>query len=494
MANELKPSKKDPIAAQSFKKNLSYQTIYQIIILVIPLFTAPFLTRTLGDTALGSLSYVDSYVSYFSVLAALGISNYGVRAISSVKNDYDNLRRTFWSLYLTHIFTSFLSIGLYLILACLSTENHLLFLVETLSLSSTLFDITWLFTGLENFKGVVLRSLAAKIISTVLIFALIRTQNDIYLYAWILGGTGVASQIILIPWAIRHIKPIRVTFRDCASHIKPLLILFVGAVAITLYTTLDRTLLGLQATKEDVAYYTYADKIITIPKTIMNVIISVSLPRVCALLSEGKLSETKKYVNYSLQFISLLGMGTLFGLLALGNEMAIVYYGDGFTKCGEMLLWMSPLPYIVVVGNIGTSEYLIPMKKDKSYTIVFWISSIFNVILSAILIPAIGAIGAIVGTLVAESIRTILDLFLARNIVSFKEILKAIIPYAIIGGLMYGLLFLIQYFWGQSVIQLITLIFIGLLFYLILSSLYLLFISKDKNNYRLLLAKAFKKK
>lgn len=484
MVESKEETKDKGVAPQSVRKNFSFQTIYQIIILVLPFFTAPYLTRHLGPTALGNFNYVNSNASYFGLVAALGISAYGLRAIASVRNDSIALRKTFWSLYLCHVVSSFLAFTAYLCFALFSIENRNLYLIETLSIFSIVFDITWLFSGLENFQSVVLKNLFIKAISVALIFILIKTPEDIGVYTWIQGGSSLLSNLLLIPWALKHVKPIRITFRDCVVHIKPMLILFLSSVATSLYTTFDKTLLGLEATKEDVAYYHYAETIIAIPKALMGSLITVLNPRICALFAASKREEAKKYLFISLHFVSLLGMGTMFGLLGIGQNLAIVFYGSDFAETGTMLLWMSPLPYIILIGQIAIFEFMVPAKLDKIITINICIAAVVNVSLSAILIRFIGPTGAILGTIVAESLVTILDVYFSRTLLSFKDILFVLIPYAIFGGIMLAYLFILNKYWSASVWQVLVSVITGGVIYLVLSAVFVFFVSKDKNEFR----------
>jgi O-antigen/teichoic acid export membrane protein len=468
------------IKPQSVKKNFGYQTLYQIFILVIPFITAPFMTRRLGATSLGNYTYANSIASYFCLFAALGITSYGIRSIASARNDTLQLRKTFWSLYLVHSFTSLISLSAYCVFLVFVKEYSFIYYIESLFVLSNLFDITWLFTGLENFKNVVLKNLFVKIVTSILLLTLIHYPEDVYIYTWIQAGSALTSQLLLMPWALKHIKPIKVGLKDCIVHIKPMLILFVSSVATTLYTTFDKTLLGLMTTKEDVAYYNYADTIVAIPKAIIGAIITVLHPRVCALFALGKRDESKKYIRFSMEFVSLLGMGAMFGLLGIGQELAVIYFGASFSETGNMLLWMSPLPYIIMIGQIAIFEYMVPAKKDIWITINIVIAATLNIGLSAAFIHFMGPTGAILGTIIAESAVTVLNVISTRGFISFKKILRSLIPYGIIGAIMYGCLLLIQKYWESSTLQLVISILSGLVIYFVLSFVYIFTISKSK--------------
>ena len=71
------------------KRNLSLQTIYQIVVTITPLITSPYLSRKLGVESLGIYSYTYSIINYFMLFCMLGIINYGTRTIASLKKEDD---------------------------------------------------------------------------------------------------------------------------------------------------------------------------------------------------------------------------------------------------------------------------------------------------------------------------------------------------------------------------------------------------------------------
>ena len=102
------------IRKQSISQNFFFQYAYQILILVIPLVLAPYLSRALRETALGVFSYANSIAAYFVAMSMLGIARHGQRIISENANDDIKLRKSFWSLFTVHIIVSIISLLIYL--------------------------------------------------------------------------------------------------------------------------------------------------------------------------------------------------------------------------------------------------------------------------------------------------------------------------------------------------------------------------------------------
>ena len=257
----------------STKKNFAFQIAYQAIILVLPFIIAPIVSRRLGSEALGIYSYAGSIVYYFVVFANLGIMKYGQRAIATSKDNHIVLRKVFWSLFIVHIVISAISIIAYSVFVFFCTNEYTdIFWIYTLSIFSAMFDITWFFYGIQTFKSVVIKNLICRIAVTILIIFFVDNPSDLPLYTLIEVLALLVSNLALIPTAVKFVKPIKISFNDCLQHIRPLFILAIAVIAIALYTMFDKTLLGLLATKADVAFYEYSNKIITIPRTFVAVI------------------------------------------------------------------------------------------------------------------------------------------------------------------------------------------------------------------------------
>lgn len=489
MANTSKTFKAD-----SVKKNFLFQLFYQVIVLVLPLVTAPYLTRVLGNINLGNYSYTFSIAYYFVVGANLGITRHGQRIISSRRNDEISLRKTFWSLYFVHICLSLLSLLLYFIFVVYQENYQELFIAQGFFVASVLFDLTWLFYGLENFKSVVFKNLFIKIIETVLIFVLVKNTSDTVVYTIIMSASLLIGNMILLPQAIRWIKPIKFSFVDAKEHFKPLLILSITVIAVTLYTMFDKTLLGKYSTQENVAYYEYSSKIINIPKTIITVVGTVLFPRACLCFANNDTEGMKNYFRYSLLFTYFIGFGALFGLLAVADLFAFVYYGEEFIACGEIIKIMAPIILIVTIGDIVRTQFLVPMKKDVLFILILVSNSIINLILTFILIPKIGIYGALVGSIAAESFGTIAEIIVCRKYVDFKVMFFTIIPFLLSGLIMYFTIEFIKLKFNTTLIDVLIQIFSGMLIYVIFTGLYFLFISKDKVVIREKIKKIFNRK
>lgn len=455
---------------QSIKKNFVFQLLYQILIYVVPLIISPFLTRRLGGESLGVYTYSYSIAYYFLLLANLGIKTHGQRIIAVSRDNSEKLRTEFWSLFYLHIFISMLSLIVYM-LCCIFVfkDNTNIFFIQGLYVLSALFDITWLFFGLENFKSVVIKNTIVKMLECVLIFSLIRKPDDLWIYTLIMAGSVFWGQFIMLPQAVKSVKPIKVTIEDMVPHIKPMLVLFVAVVASTLYTVFDKTLLGILSHNiNNVAYYEYSDKIITIPKQVIAVVGTVMLPQACKNFADNNIDSLKKNINISVVIVTIISMGAIFGLSAVSNKLSVVYYGNEFEACGAIIKYMTPLIFVVMIGDVFRTQFIIPSNKDNVYVTSLVISAVINIIISCVFIPIYGVGGAILGTSVAEVFGLFYQGYHSRTIINIPQIMKNSLVLIIDGSIMYVLVKFIDINTGLTGISLLSEIAIGGIAYIVL--------------------------
>ena len=472
--------KEKTIKRDSLSKNFIFQFLYQAIVLVIPLIESPYLTRTLGDTKLGVYSFVNSIATYFVLFAMLGIANHGQRIIARNSDKKEELGRAFWSLLFLHTLVSILFLLLFIVFAVLfGGDNKLIYYLEIFYVASALFDITWFFYGIESFKGVVIRNAIIKTAACILVFTLVKKQSDLWLYTLIESLAIFLGQIVLLPQAFKLCKPTKFTKSDIKAHIKPLLVFFISILASSLFTVFDKTLLGIMHTKESVAYYEFSNRVVSVPKVIIGVIATIMLPKSCKLVEKGDVHLQRQYLTYSFFYSSFIGIGSFFGLLAVSQQFAIIYFGQDFAVCGYVMIALAPVIYSVGVGNVVRTQCMIPNGMDKSYTLAIVVGAILNILLSIALIPFLGIYGAVIGSVVAEFFELFYQIIACKKYINFASLLKQFFGFTIIGAMMYGAIMIISLFLSNGIFSLIIKVGVGLFIYCVLSLVYTFFFEKN---------------
>ena len=454
--------------------NFIFYTGYQVLLYVIPFIVSPFLTRTLREDSLGLFTFSNSIITYFVLLANLGIARYGQREISRAKA---NQKEVFWSLYLNHLVFSFLALGIYSILLFTIFKDQLnVYGICALYIVSALFDVTWLFYGRENFKLVTAINGIFAIIKMVLVFLLVRSPEHLWIYQTLYYGAFLGSNIVIFTIALKFVGRPKIDFHASLKHTVPLLYFSLVTVAVTLYTVFDKTLIGIFLDKTEVAFYEYAEKIIAIPKMFLLTIGTVLFPKMCSLEAKNDKSKMSQIHIISLFFSIGIGIGAIFGLIALGKPATTLYYGENFAKSGEYIVYMSPIILFVTLGDIFRTQFIIPKKRDTFFLISVSANVVINLILSFALVDLIGVYGVIIGTVVAECVGCVAQMIYCRKYTSFKKIVTYSIVFIIFGFAMFGVISGFDKLLPISgMAKTLTLFGIGIVFYAILFTLFLHF-------------------
>ena len=238
------------------KKNFLYNVVYQILILLIPLVTVPYISRVLGSSGIGIYSYTYSIVYYFMVFAMLGLNNYGNRSIAKVRDDEVKLSKTFKEIYCMQIITSISMIILYfLYLVVFNVKYKEIALIQSIYVISCLFDINWFFFGIEKFKLTVTRNTLIKILSLICIILFVKNKNDVWVYTLIVSGSVLLSQLFLWPFVKKYISNVNIKFESVLQHFKPCIKLFLPVIAVAIYKVMDKTMIGWFSNVSEVGFY-----------------------------------------------------------------------------------------------------------------------------------------------------------------------------------------------------------------------------------------------
>lgn len=356
----------------------------------------------MGAEKIGIYSYAYSIATYFGLFILLGLNNYGNRTIASVRDDKDKLSKTFCSIYAMQLIMSLFVIIIYILYTLFLSSDRLMAWTQLIYLISVSLDINWFFFGMEQFKLTVSRNTIIKILNLIFIFVLVKNQSDLYIYGLIMVCGPLLSQLILWLFIKKYIIFRRVSLNDVYVHVKPNLILFIPVIAISLYTIMDRVMLGMMSSMTEVGYYENSNKLTQIPVMAISSLGTVMLPRISNMISNGRKEESIRYIQKSLILSILLSTSMAFGLCAVSNEFVPIFYGNGFGKCKNVISILVLSSIFISWANVIRTQYLIPNKKDKIYIVSVFLGAIVNVIINLILIPKLMSIGAAIGTICAE--------------------------------------------------------------------------------------------
>ena len=425
------------------RKNFVYQILYRGITILTPLITSPILARALGAEKLGLFSATLAFVSYFQLISMLGVENYGNRSIAAVQDDLMKQQELFWNIYAVQVSSGMLAILLYcLSFIFISNDRYVISLLQGLWLIGSLLNINWYFFGTEQFKLTVTRNIIVKLLTVALIVLLVRKPDDIYVYVLIMAGDTVLSNLLIWPFLKKSIRFQKPEFKQMRKHIKPILVLFVPILAMSVFHIMDKTMLDWLGTETDVGYYYSADKIINIPLSIITALSTVMMPRVSNEYSKDNQKGIRNLLRKSTELTLFLTCAVGFGIAAIANEFVPWFFGKGFEPCIQLVYWFVPILFAKSIGDLIRTQYMIPAKLDKLYTIAVIAGACVNLIANYTLIQVLGCLGAVLGTLMAELTVTILELNFTRNQILFGEYIRDNCSYLIPSAVM---LFLVRY-------------------------------------------------
>ena len=386
----------------SIKVNYIFTSAYQIINILVPLVTMPYLSRRLGADGLGEYSFSYSVAYYFTLFIKLGLNNYGNREIAYCRNDIKTLSRTFWEIYTFQLFSGVVCYGIYLLYSIFFAPQKVLSLIMSLLILSSIIDVTWCVYGLEKFKMASIRDALIKILTTVCIFIFVKDVNDVSKYAFIFCSGLVLGNLAIVPVIRKELSFSRITINGVVKHIKPNLVLFVPVIATSIYRIMDKIMLGILSTDNELGYYHGTENIIRVPMAFVTALGTVMMPRISYMMSNNEPGrKTDIIFKKSIVFVMFISSSICFGIMTVSKEFVPIFYGKGFEKCVYLFYIILPGAIFEAFADVIRTQYLIPRKKDVIYICSLFCGAMVNVLLNIFLIPKFASIGAAIGTVAA---------------------------------------------------------------------------------------------
>ena len=410
---------------KSVAKNYIYNLLYQILIMIVPLITTPYLSRVLGAQAIGIYSYTISITTYFILFGSLGVAMYGQREIAYLQDDKKERSKTFWEILIMRFITMAISLIIFYISFCLNGDYSIYYKVLILEIIATSLDISWFFQGLEEFKKTVFRNIIVKLISVMAIFIFVKSINDLKIYFFIYVFSTLLGNLSLWLYLPRYIEKVNLKKLKIFRHLKTTIDLFIPQVAIQIYTVLDKTMIGnIVEDKSEVGFYEQAQKMIKLLVTITTSLGTVMVPRMANTFANGKREKLNEYMNRSFNFVLLLAFPLMFGMISISNKFVPIFYGNGYEKVIYLINVISPIILAIGLSNVIGTQYLLPTKKQKEFTISVTLGAVVNFILNFIFIHFWQSIGASIATVMAEWTVTGIQFYLVRNEIKLINVIK----------------------------------------------------------------------
>ncbi len=462
---------------KTLTKNITYKILHQIILFIFPLILTPYISRVLGVKSLGIYSFYYSISIYFSYLATLGINIYGNRAIAQVKENDKTLKKVFTNIYVLQFIASIISLLLYLIFILIS-KNKIISIIMIMNILTSLFNINWFYFGQEKFKSVIFTQLIIKTLITILIFVFVKNENSLIIYSILKCSSDLIFNIILFIFSIKYIKFNNISKTSVKNNLKPCLLLFIPALATTIYQQTDKVMIGILVNKTEVGYYECASKLITITLGLVSAVLTVISPKMSDLTSRKKDDDSKKLFNNSINYILCLATAISFGIISISKEFVPLFFGSSYKSSINLTINLAVSLLFVSFSNSLKLLYLIPKEKDKIYTNSVIYGTILNIILNYIFISKYNAMGAVISTVITELFVLIYQIIKIKKDLNLHNIIKNLIIYIIFGIIMYSIVSLVATINMSLIYKTIVEILTGIIVYV---TLCLIYFTKNKN-------------
>lgn len=442
-------------------KNYFYNTSYQLLTLVLPLITGPYVSRVLGPYNVGINSYTYTIANWFVLFGSIGVAYYGNRQIAYVKNDKRELSINFWEILIMKSITIFLAFIIFLMYIVFVGRYKIYQFVQTSYVIAAGIDISWFFMGIEDFKKTVIRNTFVKVISLVAILSLVKTKNDLLVYIVILALANFIGNVTLWPFLKKIIKPVSIDKLRPFRHLKGSLSLFLPLAAIQIYASLNKIMLGVLSTTTNSGFYDKSDTLVKTVLTIATSLGTVLMPHTSQIFASGDIQRVKRLLYKSFNFITLISVPLSFGLAAISLKFGLFFYGQGFGPVGEAMFIESVVIIFIAWASVTGNQYLVPTNQVRPYTKSIFLGAIVNIVLNIPFIIMWGLDGAILATVCSEISVTTYQVYSMKGQVNYKKLFNDLWKCFLAGFIMFIIVYILNKTLEMTVITLFMEVLVG---------------------------------
>ncbi len=415
----------------SFTKNVIFNVIKSCSQILFPLITVPYISRVLLTENVGKVNFGNSIVSYFSLIASLGVYGYAVRECSRVKDDKNKLAHTSSQIMSINILMTLIS---YLILFfalnfIMPLQNYrLLISIQSTVILFTTIGADWLNTALEDFKYMTIRTVFFQGISLCMMFLFVRKPDDYLKYAFISVLASSGANILNVYYRRRYCKMVFTIHMNVKKHMPYIMTLFAMVLSQTVYCNSDITILGFVRGDYEVGLYSISVKIYNIVKSLITSIMWVIIPKMSYLYQKNDYLEINNTLKSAINFLVSLALPCIIGLNLIAPEIIQVLAGKEYLDAVLSLHILTIALIFALLGGFFGNVILIPSLKEKIFLKICILSALVNIITNFVFIPLFGLNAAASTTVLSEAI-----VFIGAYLNTEKEIKISNIKDIIIG-------------------------------------------------------------
>ncbi|WP_430535619.1 polysaccharide biosynthesis C-terminal domain-containing protein [Listeria rocourtiae] len=408
--------------------NYIFVLLYQLLIIITPIFTMPYVIRVLMPENIGVEAYVSSVVQIFTAFAALGMGDYGRKVIASVKRKQD-LKVEFYSLYVVQGFFSAIVLIAYLIFTYYTEQYQLLFLINILTILSYIFDITWFYTGQENIKNIMIRNILVRLGSMIGIFCFVKGPDDLAIYVWINAATLFLGQLVTWLPLLRKLRGFEVQWGKVKKHVVPVMTVAIVPIITLIPLAVNKVILGNSTSAMDVGFYNQAFKLMTLFVVFVTALSTVMSPRMVKQYNGAKKEDFERSMYFSFRYVALSTLPLVTGLIAIAPLFIPLFLGSAFQPSTLNLQILAPSLFFSGLAGIFGLQILVTTGRNKSYAFSVLIAAIVSFGTNIIFIRLWGSYGTALSYLIFMIMTCVLQAYFARHYFSIKKMMQQLFPY-----------------------------------------------------------------
>ena len=413
-------------------KNYIYNILYQLTKIVLPFLLAPYLMGHVGEDTLGIYSFAGKIMNWFILFGILGVNTYGNRQIAKIRDDKTELNRTFFEIFAMQVTNMIIAAACYFLYIRLTvSENLFYFRLTGLTMLASMLDITWFFYGVEDFKKASIRNIIVKCLGVALIFLFVKSPADLWKYILINIGAELFGQAIMFIQLREYISFEKISLKDAyRHHFKATFQLFVPTIAISVYTMLDGTMIGYLYNEAHVYLYDTSMNLVKSFLYFITSIGSVMLPRVTNVYYNDEAGDEKaqSLISTTMKIACMFAFPMCFGMIGIANNFISWWLPDK-QIIANLIMMGSPVILFISMSNVTGIQYMVPTGMYTQYSKSVIGGSVINFCINLILIPKLGAYGAVIGSVIAECTVTLMQMVMIRDRVKLSMLGRSYLIY-----------------------------------------------------------------
>lgn len=395
-------------------------SLQTLLNLIFPLITFPYVSRVLSVSGMGKYNFANSIISYFVLIAGLGISRYAVREGAKIREDklqFSKFASRIFSINLCSTLISYLLLFITLFFVTSLRNCIEAILIFSIQIFFTTLGMDWLYIIYEEYAYITVRNILFKVISILLLFTFVRQSDDYLKYAAITTFASVGSYLLNFLHS-RKICNIKLVWKfNWTPYIIPILTIFGTMVAVTIYVSSDITMLGFLKNNYIVGIYSISAKIYGMVGPMLSATMAVTIPRLAMLMGQGKMSNYKQLFKKLLQTMILIVLPAVVGLMMTSKSIVLIIAGGEYLRSATPLSILSIALFFGTLNTIFVECVLIPAKRERATLITAVIAAITNLLLNFVLIPHYSEVGTAMTTVIAECLSMLMNFYFSRDII-----------------------------------------------------------------------------